>query len=119
MSRPVKLVLDANDPDRLAAFWAAALDYTILGAVENYILLAPDDGNGPQLQIQKVAEPKAGKNRMHIDLTCSVIGGEVERLEALGATRSSDTVAEHGMSWVVMADPEGNEFCVCDGGNGN
>ena len=116
MSRPIKFVLDCVDPLALAEFWAAALDYTVLGSVENYTLLVPNVGSGPQLQLQKVDEPKAGKNRMHFDITCSAVGGEVARLEALGARRASDEIGEHGMHWVVMHDPEGNEFCVCDGG---
>jgi predicted enzyme related to lactoylglutathione lyase len=74
------------------------------------------EDTGAQLLLQKVVEAKAGKNRMHLDITCADVPGEVARLEALGARRISDDVGEHGMHWVVLADPEGNEFCVCDGG---
>ena len=64
---------------------------------------------------QKVPEPKSGKNRMHLDIHVSDLEAEASRLEALGATRrQAETVSEHGSSWVLMADPEGNEFCICD-----
>lgn len=115
MSRPIKLVLDCLDPSALAEFWAEALDYSVLGGVANYTLLVAED-TGAQLLLQKVAEPRAGKNRMHLDITCADVPGEVARLEALGANRISGDIDEHGMHWVVLADPEGNEFCVCDGG---
>ena len=117
MSRPIKLVLDCHDPTTLAEFWAEALDYVVLGGVENYTLLAAED-TGAQLLLQKVTEPKAGKNRVHFDITCADVAGEVARLEQLGARRAGDDVEEHGTHWVVMHDPEGNEFCVCDGGAG-
>ena len=117
VSRPVKLVLDCHDPAALGEFWAEALGYTVLGGVENYTLLAPDDGSGPQLLLQKVPEEKVGKNRMHLDITCADIDGEASRLERLGARAMTGDVGEHGMRWIVMADPEGNEFCVCDGGS--
>ena len=115
MSRPIKLVLDCLDPTALGEFWAAALGYAVVGSVENYTLLAADDA-GPELLLQKVTEPKAGKNRMHLDITCADVAGEVARLERLGARRAGDEVEEHGNHWVVLLDPEGNEFCVCDGG---
>jgi hypothetical protein len=118
----MKLVLDCPDPSALAPFWAAALGYRVAGSVENYTLLVPDDTAGagsPQLLLQQVDEPKAGKNRMHLDLENPDIEGEAARLEQLGARRlSTDGAAsEHGQSWLVMADPAGNEFCVCDGGH--
>jgi hypothetical protein len=115
MSRPIKLVLDCRDPTALAEFWTAALDYTVVGSVENYTLLAAED-TGAQLLLQKVPEPKAGKNRMHLDVLCADVAGEVARLEQLGARTAGDSIDEHGTHWVVMHDPEGNEFCVCDGG---
>ena len=119
MPATVKLVLDCADPDVVAPFWAEALGYVVLGSVEAYTLLAPAEGtDGPQLLLQRVAEPKVGKNRMHLDLTCTDVPGEVARLEALGATRVAGPVAEHGSTWVVLQDPEGNELCVCDGGGG-
>lgn len=69
---------------------------------------------------QRVAEPKAGKNRMHFDIETQTVDAEVARLEGLGATRSLDNaIEEHGNRWVVMADSEGHEFCVCNAGQAN
>jgi len=114
----IGLVLDCADPDKLANFWSAALGYTHLGTFENYAMLAPEGEAGPKLLLQRVAEPKAGKNRMHLDIETPDIDAEARRLEVLGATRiEPETRAELGHHWIVMADPEGNEFCVCDAGS--
>ena len=111
------LVLDSRDPDALAPFWAAALRYQVLGGAGNYVMLTPDGRPGPNLLIQRVPEDKAGKNRMHMDVHTPDVEGEVARLEELGARRLDDGVrSEFGSTWIQMADPEGNEFCVCDGG---
>lgn len=113
------LVLDCADPERLATFWAAALDYVSLGTVGTYVALFPDGRPGPKLLLQQVAEAKAGKNRMHIDLEVADIHAEADRLVALGATRLAEAPCrEHGSTWLLMLDPEGNEFCVCDAGQG-
>ena len=112
------LVLDCVDPDRLAVFWAAALDYVNVGSAGAYVALYPRSGGGPKLLLQRVEDLKSGKNRMHVDIDAADIDAEGARLERLGATRTGDTTTlEHGTRWIVMADPEGNEFCVCDGGN--
>ena len=113
----IGLVLDCEDPERLAEFWAPALGYVSVGAVGSYVVLFPDGRPGPKLLLQAVPEPKTGKNRMHLDIDADDIEAEASRLEGLGARRvGDDPVHEHGTSWVLMADPEGNEFCVCDGG---
>lgn len=112
----MKVVVDCLDPAVLAPFWAAALDYAVVGSVDNYTLLAPSAGDGPHLLLQKVTEQKTGKNRVHLDITCPTVVSEAERLERLGARRLTSEMSEHGSTWVVMADPEGNEFCVCDNG---
>ena len=112
------LVLDCADPHRLAEFWAAALGYTNVGAAGAYVALYPPSGGGPKLLLQRVDEPKAAKNRMHLDIEAPDIEAEALRLAALGAQRvSDDTCSEHGSTWILMADPEGNEFCICDNGN--
>jgi len=111
------LVLDCADPERLAAFWAPALGYVSLGSAGNYVALFPDGEPGPKLLLQRVEEPKAVKNRMHVDIEVADIEAEADRLEGLGATRvSRGPCREHGSTWILMSDPEGNEFCVCDGG---
>jgi predicted enzyme related to lactoylglutathione lyase len=112
------LVLDCADPERLAPFWSAALGYAHLGSAGGYALLAPEDGRGPNLVLQQVPEPRVAKNRMHVDLHTPDIEAEATRLVELGASRlQPEQLEEHGMRWVLMADPEGNEFCVCDGGD--
>jgi predicted enzyme related to lactoylglutathione lyase len=112
----IGFVLDCADPVALAAFWTPALGYTNAGSTGNYVALAPKD-SGPMLLLQRVEEPKTTKNRMHLDLHDPDVEGLVRRLEGLGAKRLIDEPRrEAGMSWIVMADPEGNEFCVCDGG---
>jgi predicted enzyme related to lactoylglutathione lyase len=115
----IGIVLDCADPDKLANFWAAALGYTHLGTFENYAMLAPESKPGPKLLLQQVPEPKAGKNRMHFDIETPAIDETAHRLEALGATRVESAARDElGQKWIVMADPEGNEFCVCDAGGG-
>ncbi|HXX89854.1 MAG TPA: VOC family protein [Acidimicrobiales bacterium] len=113
----IELVLDCRDPDTLARFWAAALAYEVVDISGPYRSLEPigADDTGPALVLQAVTEPKTGKNRLHLDVYVPDIGAEAARLEELGATRLSDTVVdEDGERWLVMADPEGNEFCVCE-----
>ena len=108
-------MLDCRDPKALAGFWASALDYVDVGSVENYTLLVPKQSGGPRLLLQKVPEDKAGKNRMHLDVHVPDIEAEAQRLEGLGARRAADqAVSEYDHSWILMIDPEGNEFCVCD-----
>ena len=116
MAARIGLVLDCADPERLAEFWSAALGYTTLGGAGSYVLLVDDSGAQPKLLLQRVPEPKTTKNRMHLDIECPDVAGESARLEGLGASRVQGPASEHGSTWVVMHDPEGNEFCVCDGG---
>jgi predicted enzyme related to lactoylglutathione lyase len=111
------LVLDCAEPEKLAEFWASALGYTSVGSAGNYVMLLPEHGEGPQLLLQRVPEPKGSKNRMHFDIHVEDIDQEADRLVALGARRLDDEcLEEHGTHWFLMADPEGNEFCVCDSG---
>ena len=113
----IGFVLDCTDPDGLAQFWSSALDYVNVGAAGVYLALIPNGRPGPKLLLQRVDEPKSVKNRMHVDLEVSDIESEATRLVALGATRVSEgPCSEHGSTWILMADPEGNEFCVCDAG---
>jgi predicted enzyme related to lactoylglutathione lyase len=120
MAATLGLVLDCKDPQRLAEFWTAALGYCNAGVAGSYVVLVAPDGDSPKLLLQAVTEPKATKNRMHFDIETPHVDAEVARLEALGALRlEADVRHEHGTTWVVLADPEGNEFCVCDGGSGS
>ncbi|MGH9025852.1 MAG: VOC family protein [Acidimicrobiia bacterium] len=111
------LVLDCADAAALAPFWAAALGYVTVGQMDNVVVLVPDGRPGPHLILQEVPEPKAAKNRMHVDLHPADIEAEAARLVGLGARRlEAEPRRAYGANWIVMADPEGNEFCVCDGG---
>jgi hypothetical protein len=115
----IGLVLDCRDPRALAEFWAGALDYVVIGGAGSYVMLLPDGRPGPKLLLQRVPEAKTLKNRMHLDIHAVDIEAEAGRLEALGARRGQpDQLHEHGTSWILMTDPEGNEFCVCDSGPG-
>jgi hypothetical protein len=137
----LQVVLDAADPRTVAEFWAAAAGYVVQPPPPGYdswpaflqeigvprdqwdsrSAVVDPEGKGPRIFIQKVPEPKTVKNRVHLDLQVGggvdpaerpgVVAREVDRLVGLGATtvRVFDEMGEH---WVVMADPEGNEFCV-------
>ena len=110
----IELVLDCADLDRMTAFWTAALGYEHTGSAAQYAVLRDRDGRRPRLLLQRVDEPKSGKNRMHIDLSALDIEVEAARLETLGATRvPSGHLSELGTEWIQMLDPEGNEVCVC------
>jgi len=110
------LVLDCADPARLMQFWRLALGYRVYFSAESLSVLVPDEGTASPLVLQRVPEPKSGKNRMHVDIVTDDIEPEVERLVALGARRLHDGTRRYGMTtWVAMADPEDNEFCVCTG----
>ena len=109
------LVLDCTDPEALGEFWSAALGYTNAGRFGTYVVLLPKGSGPPKLLLQQVPEPKPGKNRMHFDLHVADIEAEAARLVELGAVRvEPGTRSELGTTWVLMTDPEGNEFCVCD-----
>jgi predicted enzyme related to lactoylglutathione lyase len=113
----IGFVLDCTDPESLGRFWAQALGLQRLGAAGSYVVLASPSGALPKLLLQQVAEPKVTKNRMHLDIETPDIDAEIQRLEGIGARRVEQGVrVEHGSRWMIMADPEGNEFCVCDGG---
>jgi len=108
-----ELVIDAADPEALAAFWAEVLGYErIESADEGEVELKGPEGSGPTLLFVPVPEPKAVKNRVHIDVNpvgCDQ-AEEVERVLGLGA-RPVD-IGQGEQTWVVLADPEGNEFCI-------
>jgi uncharacterized glyoxalase superfamily protein PhnB len=99
----------------MARFWTTAVDLVVEGVIGGrYVTLA---GHGITLTLQRVAEPKTVKNRMHLDLLVDDVDQTVRRLESLGATRLSTTARqEFGQTWYVLADPEGNEFCVAQDG---
>jgi hypothetical protein len=116
-SRLSEIVVDSRDPEALAAWWAVVLDYRVLdrdedGAVE----IGPEAGFGgaaPTLVFAPVADPEPGKPRLHLDLNATDRDqdAELQRLLDLGATPAD--VGQTGQeSWHVLADPEGNPFCL-------
>lgn len=143
MTTSIQIVFDCADPHRLATFWASALGHVLQPPPEGHdswesflreagvpeedwnsaSAVVDPDGRGPRLFFQRVPEPKAVKNRVHLDLNLSSgrsapldqrkqeVGTAVTRLEGLGATRLY-AVEDMGDYHVTMSDPEGNEFCV-------
>ena len=111
--RVSEVVVDCADHGRVVDFWAAALGYERRDVNEQYVALLPPAREPDRLPLlfQKVPEPKVGKNRVHLDFRTPVMADEVIRLVGLGAT----LIAERSLGdfrWTVLADPEGNEFCV-------
>ncbi|MEO7196528.1 MAG: VOC family protein [Pseudonocardiaceae bacterium] len=102
------VTIDCSDPQSLAEFWTAALGVAVAGDYGGFVLLA----GAPALGLQKVPEPQTGKNRVHLDLYTEDRAAEVTRLTGLGASVLAECNAP-GLRWTVLADPEGNEFCVC------
>jgi hypothetical protein len=118
-SRLVALCFDANEPLPLARFWAAALGWEVAGDSTEELAGIGTDGTQLELDFVVVPEPKVGKNRIHLDLSTTSLEDQtdtVERLIVLGA-RHIDVGQSPDDSHVVLADPEGNEFCVLEPGN--
>ncbi|WP_329121980.1 VOC family protein [Streptomyces sp. NBC_01353] len=109
--RMYQLAVDAHDLPAQARFWSRVLDWQILFEAEDEIVIGADASALPGMCFLPVPESKTVKNRLHIDLTPDDQDAEVERILALGARRI-DVGQGEDVSWVVLADPEGNEFCV-------
>jgi Glyoxalase-like domain len=110
------LCIDSADPAKLASFWEAALGWRRTHEEEDQIVLEPaagsrEDGIVPDLLFLRVPGQKSAKNRLHLDLRPVDQAAEVARLEGLGARRA-DVGQGSEATWIVMADPDGNEFCV-------
>ena len=108
------IVIDCADPERLADFWAEALRYTKAGMFDPYFVLLSPVREFPPVLLQRVPEPKTAKARIHFDIRVPDIEAEAQRLEQLGARRI-DVGQGDSPGWITMADPDGNEFCVCPG----
>jgi predicted enzyme related to lactoylglutathione lyase len=108
------VVVDCADLDRSARFWGGVLGYTARVSPHTvYRTLLPPDGRGIEILLQRVPEAKRGKNRLHLDLRTPDLDAEVSRAVALGATVLTDEpIDEDGFRWHVLADPDGNEFCI-------
>src|SRR5665213_4219684 len=115
-SRLVALYFDANDPLHLARFWAEALRWELGDATDDEIALVPTDGTRFRVLFQAVQGQKIGQNRIHLDLTTTSQVDQdetVARLVDLGA-RHIDIGQSPDEPHVVLADPEGNEFCIIE-----
>ena len=112
MSRSLEMItVDSVDPERLARWWADAVGWSVvvLGPGE-FAMVAGD--REPVLGFQRIDEPTPGKNRLHLDFHASDLDAEVDRLVGLGARETSRHSVDGGFRWVVLADPDGNLFCV-------
>ena len=108
------ITIDCADPQKLAGFWSQLLGLEIkgtFGSSDYLVMLARPSDEAVALAFQRVPEPKVGKLRAHPDLEVKDLEAVTALAESLGATRVADH-EEDGYAWRVMADPEGNEFCI-------
>ncbi len=117
----IEVCIDCNDLNQMFDFWQSALEYVPVANDLNryesidrkYLSLIDPEKKFVKIILQKVAEKKSVKNRIHLDLHCDDIEKEVERLEKLGAKRIDlIPITEQGTQWIRMYDVENNEFCV-------
>ena len=108
------VVIDCSDLGRSARFWSGVLGYRAGQASTGpYRSLQPESGAGIDVLLQRVPDVKRQKNRLHLDLRTPDLEAEVRRVLGLGATLlTSQPVTEDGWYWHILADPDGNEFCV-------
>lgn len=105
------VTFDCTDPDGLADWWARAVEGSVQAVVPGeFVLVSRSDG--PRLGFQRVDDPTPGKNRIHVDFAAADLAGEVARLVELGATETAQHSFGEEFRWVVLADPEGNAFCI-------
>jgi predicted enzyme related to lactoylglutathione lyase len=112
-SRIAVIVIDAVNPPAVARFWCEVFGWHVVEDDGGIVSIAPDDRAWPTIDVCRVPEGKVVKNRLHLDLRADGVSTEEElqRLLALGA-RPADVGQAPDSSWVVLADPEGNEFCL-------
>ena len=110
------VVIKVNDMARERAFWAAVLGAPVAREIgEFFCWFEPQQPGGVSVALQLVAEPKAaGRNRLHLDTTVDDLAAARGRIEELGGSHVEDHDMG-GFRWTVMADPEGNEFCIASG----
>ena len=106
------IVIDCNDPAPLAAFWSELLGVEIHHASDDWVSLRPSAPGHPRVAFQRVPEPKATKNRVHLDVWVADISTATLAAEALGATRTGPLVTDSGEPFQILLDPAGNEFCL-------
>ncbi|PZG54146.1 hypothetical protein C1I98_04745 [Spongiactinospora gelatinilytica] len=110
----VNLVIDAADPRRLAAFWAGVLGWRIALTGPGVVVVRAPAGDGWDLDVcfVPVREPKTGRNRIHLDLASATDRAQAERVAAARELGGPLDIGQGDVPWEVLADPEGNEFCV-------
>jgi len=114
----LNITFDSADPQAQAAFWSAVTGYPASDGTRPgnpfWLVAPPPDEDGPRLAFVPSSEPKNAKNRVHVDIVPrdSSQAAEMNRLTALGASVVDDRRTWEGAGWVVLADPEGNEFCL-------
>ena len=114
MIRIGSIVLRVDDLQRQADFWEKALGYERVELDHDFVLLRPKDGAGPNLSLDRVRSTLQIPPRLHLDLYTEDQAGEVERLKTLGATEVHWDKRPPDADYVILADPEGNRFCVVD-----
>ena len=112
-SQIAAIAIDARQPRLVAEFWCEVLGWQITDQDDTGVSIASSDGSWPTIDVIEVPEEKSVKNRVHLDVRADGLStaDALERLLALGATRI-DVGQEPDVTWVVLADPEGNEFCL-------
>jgi len=116
------VTFDASDPRLLGRFWSRVTGYAVIDERDEFVSLrAPDARGVRQILFLRVEDPSPGKNRVHVDLAARQPQDEIERLVALGASLVDQPIDGrprwrdgNGIKWVVLRDPEGNEFCIED-----
>lgn len=112
-----EIVIDSQDPGELARWWARVLDWQVVDREEGYSWISPNGQpqDGLLLVFVPNREPRTVKNRIHLDVSPTGVDQqqELERLLALGATHAD--IGQGDVPWIVLADPEGNEFCLLSG----
>jgi predicted enzyme related to lactoylglutathione lyase len=110
------VVIRVDDLERQTEFWMRALDYVRAddGSSDDWALLKPRDGGGPNLGLSKLPSTLPIPPRVHVDLYAEDQPAEIERLKALGATQPHEENRPADADYVILADPEGNRFCVVD-----
>jgi predicted enzyme related to lactoylglutathione lyase len=105
------VTIDCRDKHALASFWCALLGTSVRGEFGQYLGLHPTAEGHPRLVFQQVAELAEGRSRAHLDLDSHDVAADVARAVELGA-RVVQEISDFGVSWTVLADPEGNPFCI-------
>jgi catechol 2,3-dioxygenase-like lactoylglutathione lyase family enzyme len=116
MLRVGSIVIRVEDLEKEAAFWTGALRYVRRGKWDDdtFTLLRPVDGEGPNISLDRVRSTPSNPRRIHLDLYSEDQAADVERLKGLGATEVHWDKRPADADYVIMADPEGNRFCVVD-----